>query len=491
MKINFSLSLKLTLLVVSISAIVVLSLTYVNMSQQNKFFEDAYFEKAASLSKALDASISSHDQLKDKQKLQNYISNFSKLNSDILKLSVYLPDEEGLHVFVSTDADSIGSPSGTYNNLSYEKGAVIYIPQHIKDTHKLTMLAPINLSGQIAGTYEMVLSMDAAYTALDIQMRNLVLISVISLFILIFSFLYMLRRAIVKPITTFRDAAKVIGEGNLNEEINIKSRDELGELATAFNRMTTDLKISRDKIEKYNKTLEKLLSQKDEFIGQLGHDLKNPLTPLVGLLPMITEQEKDPKLKKHLRLLTNNAEYMNDLILKTLQLARLRSSNVKFDIQHITLNEEIDNVLDRQQSFLKENKINVENEVNDKISVKADKLRLGELFNNLITNAVKYTPKDGGVITINAKKDRDFVTVSVKDSGIGMTKEQLGHIFDEFYRADKSMNEMDSTGLGLSICKRIVEKHGGHIWAESSGEGKGTTFHFTLKSINGKIIKNK
>ncbi|UCF12713.1 MAG: HAMP domain-containing histidine kinase [Thermoplasmatales archaeon] len=491
MKPNFSLSLKLTLLVVSISAVVIFSLTYVNILQQNELFEDAYFEKAASFSKALDASIPSYDQFNDKQKLQNYISNFSKLNPDILKLSINLPDEEGLHIFVSTDGNLVGSPSGMYNNLSYNKDAIIYIPTHSEDTHKLTMLAPINLSGQIAGTYEIVLSMDAAYTALDIQMRNLVLISAISLFILIFSFLYMLRRAIVKPITTFRDATEVIGEGNLNEEINIKSRDELGDLATAFNKMTTDLKISRNKIEKYNKTLEKLLSQKDEFIGQLGHDLKNPLTPLVGLLPMITEQEKDPKLKEHLRLLTSNAEYMRELIFKTLQLARLRSSNVKFDIQHINLNEEIDNVLDRQQSFLKENNINIENEVNDKISIKADKLRLGELFNNLITNAVKYTPKDGGVITIEAKKDRDFVTISVKDSGIGMTKEQLGRIFDEFYRADKSMNIMDSTGLGLSICKRIVEKHGGRIWAESPGKGKGTTFYFTLKPGNGKIIKNK
>jgi signal transduction histidine kinase len=105
------------------------------------------------------------------------------------------------------------------------------------------------------------------------------------------------------------------------------------------------------------------------------------------------------------------------------------------------------------------------------------------LFNNLITNAVKFTPKDGGVITIDAKKDRDFVTISVKDSGIGITEEQLGRIFDEFYRADKSMNVMDSTGLGLSICKRIVEKHGGRIWAESPGKGKGTTFYFTLKLL--------
>jgi signal transduction histidine kinase len=474
MQINFSLSLKLTLVVISISAIVILLLTYYNIDQQNEFFEDSYFEKAAFLSKALDANMQSQDYLNDDQKLQKYITNFSKLNPNILNLTINLPSKDGLQVFASTNLDSIGRLSTTYNNLSYQKDATIYIPQHINNTHKLTMFSPFNLNDNIAGTYEIVLSMDAAYIALDIQIRNLVLISAMSLFILIFSFLYMLRKTIVKPIITFRDATKVIGEGNLNEEIKINSRDELGELATAFNNMTNDLKYSRDKIEEYNKTLKKLLSQKDEFIGQLGHDLKNPLTPLVGLLPIISEQEQDPKLKEHLRIITSNVEYMKDLIFNTLQLAKLRSSNVKFDIQNVNLNDEINNVLDRQQSFLKENKMDVQNHINNDIYVKADKLRLGELLNNLITNAVKYKSKNNGFITLDAAKDKDFITVSVKDEGIGMTPEQLNRIFDEFYRADKSMDEMDSTGLGLSICKRLGRK---------SRKRKRYNFLFYIKTI--------
>jgi len=486
MHINFSISLKLTLLVVTISAIVIFSLTYVNIQQQSEFFEDAYYEKAFSLTKALDASIQNPDYLNDKQNVQNYIENFTSLNPDILKLSVNIPKENILYIFASTDVDSIDKPSGAYNDLSYEEGAVIYIPDHGENAHRLTMLAPMNLSGNIFGTYEMILSMDAAYNALDTQMRNLILISAISLFAMIFSFLYVLRRAIVKPIIIFRDATKVIGEGNLNKKIDIKSHDELGDLANAFNNMTTDLKNSRTKIEKYNKTLEKLLSQKDEFIGQLGHDLKNPLTPLIGLLPIITEQEKDPKLKEHLQLLTSNAEYMKELIFKTLQLAKLRSSNIQFDIQQLNLKNEIDVVLNRQQPLLKENMIHVENMVNEEILVQADKLRLEELLNNLVSNAVKYTPNENGTIIIDAVKDKHLITVSVKDNGIGMTKEQINRVFDEFYRADKSMHERDSTGLGLSIAKRIVEKHGGKIWVDSTGKGKGTTFYFSLKSGYGK-----
>lgn len=131
----------------------------------------------------------------------------------------------------------------------------------------------------------------------------------------------------------------------------------------------------------------------------------------------------------------------------------------------------------------------VVHKIDASIIVEADKLRLVELFNNLITNAVKYTPKGNGTITIDAKQDSEFVTVSIRDAGIGMTVAQQGRIFDEFYKADTSRHEMDSSGLGLSICKRIVERHGGQIWAESEGLGKGSTFHFTLK-VGKKVNKN-
>jgi len=127
----------------------------------------------------------------------------------------------------------------------------------------------------------------------------------------------------------------------------------------------------------------------------------------------------------------------------------------------------------------------IDNKIKDNLVVKADKLRLEELFDNLMVNAVKYSPK-GGIITIDAKEDRDFVRISIKDTGIGMNEDQLNHIFKEFYKTDQSRHDFDSSGLGLPICKSIVEKHGGKIWAESSGLGKGTKMEFTIP----KSLKN-
>jgi signal transduction histidine kinase len=250
------------------------------------------------------------------------------------------------------------------------------------------------------------------------------------------------------------------------------------------------LKVAHKKLSSLNKDLErkvkdrtakveKLLKQKDEFIGQLGHDLKNPLNPLVNLLPIVEKHEKDPESKELLHVINRNVDYMKNLVVKTIKLARLNASGTEFSFEDINLLEKINVVVEKNKPMLDEDHMMVESKINEDIIVKADELRLEELFDNLVNNAVKYSP-NGGNITIDAKEDKDFVIVSVKDLGIGMTEGQLDHIFDEFYKADESRHDFHSSGLGLTICKRIVEKHGGRIWAESSGEGHGSTVFFTI-----------
>ena len=328
--------------------------------------------------------------------------------------------------------------------------------------------------------------MNQGYAAFDLEMRMLIIVSIISLFLFTFVSLFLLRRTIVRPIIQFRNAVYRTGGGNLNERIAISSNDELGQLASAFNQMTLDLKNSQYQIEQYNRMLEGLLDQKDAFIKQLGHDLKNPLVPLVNLLPIIAEKEKDPTVKEHLKMIVRNAEYMRDLVIKTLQIARLRSPNTQFEFEQLNLHELISQVIANQDYFLKGNNMHVKTDVPPNLLVKGDRLQLIELFNNLITNAVKYTPKEqkGGTITIETKQQDATVTISIADTGIGMTEEQLSQVFTEFFKVDNTRPELDSSGLGLSICQRIVEKHEGKIWVNSQGIGKGTTFFFTLSTVD-------
>jgi signal transduction histidine kinase len=172
---------------------------------------------------------------------------------------------------------------------------------------------------------------------------------------------------------------------------------------------------------------------------------------------------------------------MKDLVNKTLDLAKLNSDKISFNLEPIYLKDEISMIIKNNKVLFEKNNIKIDNNVNKRIIVDADQLRFDEILNNLITNSIKYTPKTGGDIVIDAVEKNDFVTISIKDTGIGMTKDQISHIFDEFYKADGSRHELDSSGLGLTITKKLIKKHGGKIWVESKGKGKGSTFYFTLK----------
>ena len=479
-KMKVSLSLKLTLIVMSISAIIIFTITFVNLQSQTNYFVKDYVEKTRILVKSFDASIDVHGDFSHNQTLQWYIENVSKNNNEILQLSISIPHSGKFIVLASNNRSLIGTPSSSYSSLAYEQHVLIYNPVDIGSSHLLDVTAPMNVTGHTVGTYEIQYSMDRTYATFDAQMRTLITVSVACLIVLILWSTYLLRRTIVNPIRKFRNVAQLVGEGKLDEKIQINSRDELGDLAATFNQMTTDLKTSRQKIMKYSETLEGLLKQKDEFITQLGHDLKNPLMPIVGLSPLILAKVQDPELQKHLTIIIRNARYMRDLILKTLELASLRSQTVEFTLESFHLFDMVKQILENQDHLFAENHVVVQQHIPKDLLLHADKLRFEELMNNLLTNAVKYTPGSGGVITIGATQDERFITVSVQDTGIGMTRDQIDQVFDEFYKVARTKQEFDSSGLGLSICRRIVERHGGTIWAESKGPGKGSTFFFTI-----------
>ncbi|MEF8848316.1 MAG: PAS domain-containing sensor histidine kinase [Candidatus Thermoplasmatota archaeon] len=233
------------------------------------------------------------------------------------------------------------------------------------------------------------------------------------------------------------------------------------------------------RVKKRTEKIEKLLKQKNDFINMLGHDLKNPLVPLTTLTPLLREKLKEDKDKEMVDVIVRNIKYMKTLVQKTLELARLNSSSTKLNFERLNLSKEVDKVIDENETILKEDDIQIDKNIDTDLWVKADELRLNELFKNLLTNAVKYS-KQGDKLNIDASIEDKKVKVAISDNGEGMTEEQVNHIFDEFYKADEARSNFDSSGLGLPICKTIVEKHGGQIWAESEGPGQGSTFYFTL-----------
>ncbi|RLF40570.1 MAG: hypothetical protein DRN18_04705, partial [Thermoplasmata archaeon] len=260
-----------------------------------------------------------------------------------------------------------------------------------------------------------------------------------------------------------------------------------------------ELKRAEDEIKKKNKELEelnkylekkvqerteevkKLLRAKEEILLQIGHDIKTPLTPLCILLPLARDLSDNIKVRELLDVCIRNANYMKRLVASTMHL--LNVDDIKLFLEDISLLDQVKELLEAHMVNLQKKRIKVSVLIDEDIFVRADRVRLREILENLLSNAIKYST-EGGKISIGAERDGEMVKIFIRDNGIGMTKEQLEHIFEEFYKGDESRHDLASVGLGLSICKKLVEKHGGKIWAESKGIGKGSTFYFTLPAAS-------
>ena len=309
-------------------------------------------------------------------------------------------------------------------------------------------------------------------------------------------------RGIVRPIHRLEEGMREVAKGDLTRHVDVKSGDEIQYLADSFNKMIDDLNMLQERdrkrseetermlkmrVAKRTAQVEHLLKQKDEFIHQLGHDLKSPLNPIINLMPFLKESVSDKESREVVDIVSRNVQYIRDLIFDTLRLAELNSPSVRLEKEDINLKMLVDEIVEDNKPDFQQKHIEIKNKVAEGVWVDADELQLKEVLKNLSSNATKFM-NEPGTITFQAQllSKKDMVQVSVSDTGAGMDSKKLDVIFDEFYKIDPSRHDLYSSGLGLSICKRIVEKHGGKIWAESPGPGKGTTMHFTLPVSNQK-----
>lgn len=250
-----------------------------------------------------------------------------------------------------------------------------------------------------------------------------------------------------------------------------------------------DLSAAREQLSALNRTLESkvrlrtrevrgLLEQKERFIRQLGHDLKTPLTPLAALLPMLRES-LDEQGAEVLSVCVDNVDYMRRLVDNTLTLLRYGHEGEGVRPERIELMSETRAIAGSIGHTLDEAQVTLINEITAPLEVWVDRLGLREVLLNLLSNAVKYMGGEG-TVRIGGERDRGRAVVHVEDTGMGLTGEEVAKAFAEFYKADESRHDRSSSGLGLSICERILSAHGERIWIASEGKGKGTRVSFTL-----------
>ncbi len=246
----------------------------------------------------------------------------------------------------------------------------------------------------------------------------------------------------------------------------------------------------RRKIEDELKKSERL---KTEFMNIAAHELKSPVTPIKGYLDLIiSDSESNEKVKKWAKVSLRNSERLLRLVNDILDVSRLDTDTMRFDMEKLNPVQILDEIVEDMKAIIEKKGLKFITEIpKDLPNIMGDRYRLSQILKNLLVNAIKFT--DNGSIKIKAKKTNECIHIFVQDTGIGISKNEIKKVFNKFYQAytgDDRKNE--GTGLGLFICKEIIQKHNGEIWLESQ-IGKGSTFHIKIPYIHKMVVdlKNK
>lgn len=285
-------------------------------------------------------------------------------------------------------------------------------------------------------------------------------------------------RSVLRPLSKLQEATRKIRDGNLDFTLEVEEDDEIGELCQDFEKMRIRLKENAEEKIQYD-------IENKELISNISHDLKTPITAIKGYVEGIMDgvASSPEKLDKYIRTIYNKANDMDRLIDELTFYSKIDTNKIPYEFNKINVNsyfgdcvEEVG--LDMDSRIIE---LGYFNYVSDDVVVIADAEQMKRVINNIISNSVKYMDKPKGIINIRIKDVGDFIQIEIEDNGRGIAAKDLPCIFDRFYRTDSSRNSSQGgSGIGLSIVRKIVEDHGGRIWATSK-EGMGTEMHIVLR----------
>jgi len=285
-------------------------------------------------------------------------------------------------------------------------------------------------------------------------------------------------RGVFRPVHDLNVAMQKIAEGNLEYELAMHGQGELGDLYRNYEDMRLRLKESAD---------EKLLAEQQnrELISNISHDLKTPITAIKGYVEGIIDGIADTpeKKTKYVRTIYNKAMDMDRLINELTFYSRIDANRIPYNFHRINVADYFRDCVEEVGLELesKNIRLNYSNMVDPSTRIIADPEQMKRVINNIISNSIKYLDKEEGQIDIRILDEIDSVRVEIEDNGKGIATKDLSAIFERFYRTDASRNSSKGgSGIGLSIVKKIIEDHGGYIWATSK-EGEGTCLHFVIR----------
>ena len=285
-------------------------------------------------------------------------------------------------------------------------------------------------------------------------------------------------RSVATPLVKLRKATQNIKEGNLDFVLDVEGMDEFSELCRDFEEMRRRLKESAE---------EKIILDKEnkELISNISHDLKTPITAVKGYVEGIMDGVADTpeKMDRYVRTIYNKTNEMDHLINELTFYSKIDTNRIPYTFSKLNVEDYFSDCAEEIGLELETRGIQLyyANYVDRNVQVIADGEQIRRVIHNIIGNAIKYMDKQKGVIQIRVKDVGDFVQVEIEDNGKGIASKDLAFIFDRFYRTDVSRNSSKGgSGIGLSIVRKIMEDHGGKVWA-TSREGIGTIMYFVLR----------
>ena len=339
------------------------------------------------------------------------------------------------------------------NTSYYDKGNT-YIEQTIPLTNKE--------SEQIDGVMLISASIAEIQDTMEIMAhRGNLLMLIISILVIFLSFI--ISKILVKPFSRVSKAIEELTDGYLDEEISVTDYTETEMITNVFNKLLKRMKILDD--------------SRQEFVANVSHELKTPMTSIKVLADSLAGQDNVPAelYKEFMQDITVEIDRENKIITDLLALVKMDKKASDLNIQKVSINELLENILKRLKPIADKKRVELVLESFRPVVAEIDEVKLSLAFSNLVENGIKYNVEDGWVhVTLNA--DHKYFYVTVSDSGIGIPKESIDKIFERFYRVDKSHSrEIGGTGLGLAITRNAIVMHRGAIKVKSE-EHQGTTF---------------
>ena len=336
-------------------------------------------------------------------------------------------------------------------------------------------------SSQASDSSQMVYDISLAQSSINqvkLMAKDMILTATIILVFTALSVGLWIYRSIAVPLVKLKKATKNIKEGNLDFVLEVEGNDEFSQLCQDFEEMRKRLKES---------TEEKILMDKEnkELISNISHDLKTPITAVKGYVEGIMDGVADTpeKMDRYVRTIYNKTNEMDHLINELTFYSKIDTNRIPYTFSKLNVEDYFSDCAEELGLEMETRGIELvyANYVEKDVQVIADGEQIRRVIHNIVSNAIKYMEKPRGIIQLRVKDVGDFIQVEIEDNGKGIAAKDLPYIFDRFYRTDVSRNSSKGgSGIGLSIVKKIMEDHGGKVWA-TSRLGIGTIMYFVLR----------